>query len=158
MLLVYAGCAVPYVFVLLYREQKRQQEIAELTSQGKIPHEVELGKHPEKSLAGLPWLMGKVAGAINVSPRTNVQSTSDLISTLFRTSNRRKKCESTFLIYMFIITHTCSPVLTRWSKRLHKASHRPQAISSLRASYETVIILAESHVLSTITGLAVSLH
>ena len=50
-----------------YRERNRQQEIAELTSQGKLPHEVELEKHPEKSIAGFAWLMGKVAGAINVS-------------------------------------------------------------------------------------------
>ncbi|EJF65724.1 2-nitropropane dioxygenase [Dichomitus squalens] len=42
----------------------RQQEIAELTAQGKIPHEVELEKHPEKSMEGRSWLMGKVAGSI----------------------------------------------------------------------------------------------
>lgn len=59
-------------FLNLCRERKRQQEIAELTSQGKIPHEVELERHPEKSLAGLPWLMGKVAGAINVSCLTSL--------------------------------------------------------------------------------------
>lgn len=34
------------------REDNRQQEIRELTSQGKVPHEVELDKHPEKSLEG----------------------------------------------------------------------------------------------------------
>ncbi|KAM5539024.1 hypothetical protein V8D89_007247 [Ganoderma adspersum] len=43
----------------------RQQEIAELTCQGKVPHEVELEKHPEKSMEGRMWLMGKVAGSIN---------------------------------------------------------------------------------------------
>ncbi|PSR71157.1 hypothetical protein PHLCEN_2v13003 [Hermanssonia centrifuga] len=43
----------------------RHQEVLELTSQGKIPHEVELEKHPEKSLEGRMWLMGKVAGSIN---------------------------------------------------------------------------------------------
>lgn len=43
----------------------RQQEIAELTYQGKVPHEVELEKHPEKSMEGRMWLMGKVAGSIN---------------------------------------------------------------------------------------------
>ncbi|KAH9951289.1 2-nitropropane dioxygenase [Amylocystis lapponica] len=45
--------------------ESRQQEIAELTSQGKIPHEVELERHPEKSLEGQRWLMGKVAGSIH---------------------------------------------------------------------------------------------
>ncbi|KAF7796870.1 hypothetical protein EIP86_008055 [Pleurotus ostreatoroseus] len=66
-------------------ESNRQQEIKELTSQGKIPHDIELETHPEKSLEGrmCKWqsssvaqqvmltvidmlgLMGKVAGAIN---------------------------------------------------------------------------------------------
>jgi hypothetical protein len=35
-----------------YREDNRQAEIQELISQGKIPHEHELQKHPEKSLEG----------------------------------------------------------------------------------------------------------
>ncbi|KAI0047963.1 2-nitropropane dioxygenase [Auriscalpium vulgare] len=46
-------------------EENRQQEIAELTAQGKIPHELELDQHPEKSIGGRMWLMGKVAGSIN---------------------------------------------------------------------------------------------
>ncbi|KAF8842563.1 2-nitropropane dioxygenase [Paxillus ammoniavirescens] len=46
-------------------ESQRQQEIAELVFQGEIPHEVELERHPEKSLEGRMWLMGKVAGAIH---------------------------------------------------------------------------------------------
>lgn len=33
-------------------ESQRQQEIATLVSQGRIPHEVELEKHPERSLEG----------------------------------------------------------------------------------------------------------
>ncbi|KAG1749048.1 2-nitropropane dioxygenase [Suillus paluster] len=46
-------------------ETRRQGEIAELVAQGKIPHDVELQTHPEKSLEGRMWLMGKVAGSIN---------------------------------------------------------------------------------------------
>ncbi|KAF8558479.1 2-nitropropane dioxygenase [Imleria badia] len=46
-------------------ESHRQQEIETLVSQGKIPHEVELEKHPDRSLEGRMWLMGKVAGSIN---------------------------------------------------------------------------------------------
>lgn len=38
-----------------------------LTSQGKIPHDVELGKHPEKSMEGKSWLMGDVSAMIHVS-------------------------------------------------------------------------------------------
>jgi len=45
-------------------EDKRQDEIRRLTSQGKIPHEVELESHPEKSLEGRMWLMGQVAGSV----------------------------------------------------------------------------------------------
>jgi hypothetical protein len=39
----------------------------QLTSQGKIPHDVELQKHPELSLPGKSWLMGDVSAMIHVS-------------------------------------------------------------------------------------------
>lgn len=45
----------------------RQDEIKSLTSQGKIPHDVELQKHPEKSMPGKSWLMGDVSALIKVS-------------------------------------------------------------------------------------------
>lgn len=65
--LVYSGRPMnvrktPYV---VEWELERQKEMSDLVSQGKIPHEVELEKHPEKSLEGRSWLMGKVAGSIN---------------------------------------------------------------------------------------------
>ncbi|GBE82370.1 2-nitropropane dioxygenase [Sparassis latifolia] len=44
---------------------QRQQEVAELTSQGKIPYMVDLEQHPEKFIESQRWLMGKVAGSIN---------------------------------------------------------------------------------------------
>lgn len=65
-------------------ESQRQQEMATLVSQGKIPHEAELEKHPDRSPEGRmckpaafifrldifiivsSGLMGKVAGSINV--------------------------------------------------------------------------------------------
>ncbi|KAF8892184.1 2-nitropropane dioxygenase [Infundibulicybe gibba] len=46
-------------------ETNRQAEIKELTSQGIIPHIRELEKHPEKSIQGRPWLMGRVSALIN---------------------------------------------------------------------------------------------
>jgi hypothetical protein len=69
-------------------EPHRQREIETLVSQGKIPHEVELEKQPDKSLEGrmcrlvmysfilsdlfyltsLLGLMGNVVGSINVVP------------------------------------------------------------------------------------------
>ncbi|EMD38478.1 hypothetical protein CERSUDRAFT_113651 [Gelatoporia subvermispora B] len=45
-------------------EEKRQNDIKELTSRGQIPHDVEMEKHPEKSMEGRAWLMGKVAASI----------------------------------------------------------------------------------------------
>ena len=45
--------------------ERRPQEIAELTSQGKIPHEVELEKHPEKSLSGRTFLIGRISALIH---------------------------------------------------------------------------------------------
>lgn len=46
-------------------ENRRQAEITELCSQGKIPHDVELEKDPKKFIQGQAWLMGKVAGSIH---------------------------------------------------------------------------------------------
>ncbi|KAJ7622941.1 2-nitropropane dioxygenase [Mycena polygramma] len=43
----------------------RQSEIKELTGKGILPHEAELEKHPEKSVEGRPWLMGRVSALIN---------------------------------------------------------------------------------------------
>ncbi|KAK0210368.1 2-nitropropane dioxygenase [Desarmillaria ectypa] len=45
-------------------ETRRRDEIEKLTSQGLVPHNVELEKYPEKSLQGRPWLMGRVAASI----------------------------------------------------------------------------------------------
>ena len=36
-----------------------------MTSKGVIPHEQELQKHPEKSIEGRPWLMGRVSSMIH---------------------------------------------------------------------------------------------
>ncbi|KAF9049352.1 2-nitropropane dioxygenase [Hymenopellis radicata] len=46
-------------------ETKRRQELETLTSQGKIPHEVEVQSHPEKSMTERMWLIGKVAGSVH---------------------------------------------------------------------------------------------
>lgn len=51
----------------------RQDEIKQLTSQGKIPHDVELQKHPEKSMPGKSWLMGDVSAMIkDVKPAKEI--------------------------------------------------------------------------------------
>ena len=46
-------------------EQNRKEEIVELTNKGIVPHVRELEKHPEKSLEGRAWLMGRVASEIH---------------------------------------------------------------------------------------------
>lgn len=46
-------------------EDNRKAEMQQLVKQGKIPHEVELERYPQKSADGRMWLMGKVAGSIN---------------------------------------------------------------------------------------------
>jgi hypothetical protein len=51
--------------MLNHRENNRQAEIRELTSQGIVPHEREIQKHPEKSLEGRSWLMGQVSALIH---------------------------------------------------------------------------------------------
>ncbi|WWC69005.1 uncharacterized protein I206_102941 [Kwoniella pini CBS 10737] len=52
---------------------KRQDEVLSLTKQGKIPHDVELEKHPEKSIEGKMWLMGDVSALIkDVKPAKQI--------------------------------------------------------------------------------------
>lgn len=50
---------------LYIRETNRQAEIKELTSKGIIPNELEMEKHPEKSLQAISFLMGNVASLIH---------------------------------------------------------------------------------------------
>jgi NAD(P)H-dependent flavin oxidoreductase YrpB (nitropropane dioxygenase family) len=46
-------------------EGSRRNEIDQLVAQGKIPYEVDVQAHPEKSPQARMWLMGKVAASIN---------------------------------------------------------------------------------------------
>jgi len=62
-------------------EGKRQNEIVELTSKGKIPHEVEMESHPEKSMEGRMWLMGKVAASI-----TEIKPAKEIVDELVTTA------------------------------------------------------------------------
>lgn len=47
------------------RENNRQAEIKELLAKGIVPHVHELEKHPEKSVEGRSWLMGRVSALIH---------------------------------------------------------------------------------------------
>lgn len=62
-------------------EENRQQELVSLLSQGKIPHTEELEKHPEKSIQGRMWLMGKVAGSI-----TDIKTAKEIVDELVTTA------------------------------------------------------------------------
>jgi len=67
-------------------ETKRTNEIQELVAQGKVPHEVELQNHPEKSLQGRLWLMGRVAGSIHdIKPAKAIVD--ELVSTASKSLN-----------------------------------------------------------------------
>ncbi|KAI5124335.1 hypothetical protein M0805_008942 [Coniferiporia weirii] len=74
-------------------ENNRQADIKELTSQGKIPHDVEVEKHPEKSLPGRAWLMGKVAGAI-----TDIKPAKEIVDEIVHTAAKSLKQSSTFIL------------------------------------------------------------
>ncbi|THH04700.1 hypothetical protein EW145_g5334 [Phellinidium pouzarii] len=74
-------------------EENRQAEIKALTSQGKVPHEVELETHPEKSLPGRPWLMGKVAGAI-----TDIKPAKEIVDELVHTAAKSLKQTSSYIL------------------------------------------------------------
>ncbi|KAK7440210.1 hypothetical protein VKT23_017152 [Stygiomarasmius scandens] len=68
-------------------ETERVQEKEQLLASGKIPHNVELEKHPEKSIEGMTWLMGKVAGAINdVKPAKEIVD--EMVTTAAKTLQR----------------------------------------------------------------------
>ncbi|KAG6832709.1 hypothetical protein H0H92_012281 [Tricholoma furcatifolium] len=61
-------------------ESKRHDEMRNLLAEGKVPHEVELQSHPEKSIPGFAWLMGRVAGSINdIKPAKEIVD--ELVST-----------------------------------------------------------------------------
>ncbi|KAF9052713.1 2-nitropropane dioxygenase [Panaeolus papilionaceus] len=67
-------------------ETKRSDEIKKLIAEGKVPHEVELQQHPERSVQGLSWLMGRVAGSINdIKPAKEIVD--ELVSTAAKTLN-----------------------------------------------------------------------
>lgn len=96
------------MLTIVYREENRQHEIRELVKQGKRPHEVELEKHPEKSLSGRSWLMGKVAGAIEV--RYPFVVTIVIVLRLKRMLNLLRKCEYQCLLYFMLLVLTlCLP-------------------------------------------------
>ncbi|PPQ74208.1 hypothetical protein CVT26_004499 [Gymnopilus dilepis] len=71
---------------IAFRETKRSAEIQQLVSEGKIPHDVELQSHPEKSVQGLSWLMGRVAGSIqDIKPAKEIVD--ELVTTAAKSLN-----------------------------------------------------------------------
>ncbi|KAF5358039.1 hypothetical protein D9756_001723 [Leucocoprinus leucothites] len=92
--LVYSGRPMsvrktPYV---LDWEQSRKSEMEQLLAKGLVPHEVELQNHPEKSVQGLSWLMGRVAGAIkDIKPAKEIVD--ELVSTAKKSIDTAKAYE-----------------------------------------------------------------
>ncbi|KAH9981510.1 2-nitropropane dioxygenase [Lactifluus volemus] len=71
-------------------EDNRQQEIRDLIAKGKIPHSVEVDKHPNKSLEGHMWLMGQVAGAIkDIKPAREIVD--ELVTTAARSLSHARE-------------------------------------------------------------------
>jgi len=65
-------------------EENRRQEILELVTEGKIPHQVEMDKHPEKLLENHMWLMGRVAASIkDIKPAKEIVD--ELVTTAAKT-------------------------------------------------------------------------
>ncbi|KAH9966433.1 2-nitropropane dioxygenase [Russula dissimulans] len=62
-------------------EENRRQEMSELVAAGRIPHWVEMNKHPEKSLEGRMWLMGQVAASIK-----DIKPAKDIVDELVQTA------------------------------------------------------------------------
>jgi len=68
-------------------EENRQQEISELLASGKVPHSVEMDKHPEKLLQGRMWLMGQVAASIkDIKPAKEIVD--ELVTTAAKSLGR----------------------------------------------------------------------
>jgi len=74
-------------------ETQRQGEITKLVAQGHVPHDVELENHPEKSLEGRMWLMGKVAGSIN-----DIKPAKEIVDELVATAAASLKTASVLVI------------------------------------------------------------
>ncbi|KAJ7349260.1 2-nitropropane dioxygenase [Mycena albidolilacea] len=64
-------------------ETERRAEIEKLVAEGKVPHEVELQKNPEKSIEGMAFLMGKVAASIN-----EIKPAKDIVDELVLTAEK----------------------------------------------------------------------
>ncbi|KAJ7692346.1 hypothetical protein B0H14DRAFT_834532 [Mycena olivaceomarginata] len=64
-------------------ETERRAEIEKLVAEGKVPHEIELQKNPEKSIEGMAFLMGKVAASIN-----EIKPAKDIVDELVLTAEK----------------------------------------------------------------------
>ncbi|KAG7086700.1 hypothetical protein E1B28_002636 [Marasmius oreades] len=73
-------------------ETTRNQEKEQLLAKGLLPHTVELEKHPEKSVAGISWLMGKVAGRVN-----DVKPAKEIVDEMVAEAAQSLKAASSFI-------------------------------------------------------------
>ncbi|KAG6901875.1 hypothetical protein C0995_006999 [Termitomyces sp. Mi166 len=62
-------------------ELNRRAEMNALLAEGKVPHEVELQNHPNKSIPGFAWVMGPVAGSI-----TDIKPAKEIVDELVTTA------------------------------------------------------------------------
>lgn len=73
--------------------ENRRQEIDAYTAEGKIPVEMDLSRHPEKSIEARGWLMGRVAAAIN-----EIKPAQDIVDELVNTAAKQLSTANSFLV------------------------------------------------------------
>ncbi|KAF9793033.1 2-nitropropane dioxygenase [Thelephora terrestris] len=72
--------------------ENRTQEIDAYIAEGKIPADVDLSQHPEKSVEARGWLMGRVAAAIN-----DVKTAQEIVDEFVNTAAKQLSTANSFI-------------------------------------------------------------
>jgi len=73
--------------------ENKTQEVDAYLAEGKIPVDVDLSQHPEKSIEARGWLMGRVAASIN-----EVKTAQEIVDELVNTAARQLSTANSFVI------------------------------------------------------------
>jgi len=74
-------------------ETTRKSEQERLLAEGRVPHDVELEKNPKRSLEGINWLMGKVAGSIN-----DIKPAKEIVEEMVATAEKSLKAATHLIV------------------------------------------------------------
>jgi len=72
--------------------ENRAQEIDAYIAEGKIPIDVDLSQHPEKSVEARAWLMGRVAATIN-----EIKTAQEIVDELVSTAAKQLSTANSFI-------------------------------------------------------------